>query len=71
MKIIDDWGELYSLSERNYRRYLREGAAGLEPDPKNYGRYLGSVAWWSIDATAKDYQAQIDFEALPATKDKR
>ena len=60
MKIVNDWGELFKMSERKYRQFLRAGAAGKEPEACKYGKCIGVVAFNSVDVKPRDYQFALD-----------
>lgn len=60
MKIVNDCGALYRLSERRYKKYLMDGltgsADGPGPSVKEYGTYIGSIDFHSLDARREDYR---------------
>jgi hypothetical protein len=43
MRYLSVMGYLYKVSERNYKRYLREVASQADPDLANFGKQLGEV----------------------------
>jgi len=62
MKIVDDYGELYRMSEDNYRRYLRSSADGENLSPSDFGgRLIGTIDFWTIDKKPIDYRDALDF----------
>lgn len=67
VKIVNSWGELYRMSDRNYLRYLRAGVDGKDPDASNFGKRIGVIAFTSIDAKPQDFKWTLDGEALANT----
>ncbi len=63
MKIVNDCGSLYRMTDRRYRKFLSDGEAGMEPNAREYGKLVGSVAFSTLDARPSDYamQYEIDF----------
>lgn len=54
------------MSDRNYRRFLRAGADGKDPDPKDFGgRRIGTISFHTVDREPQDYQWEL--EALSST----
>lgn len=65
MKIVNDWGQLWRMSDRNYRRYLKSGInvipRGLLPSPERFGgKLIGVIAFHAIDSRPSDYQFALD-----------
>lgn len=59
-RLVDYWGAIYRLSERNYVRFLRAGAAGVDAEPANFGgTFVGVVAFATVHADADAYQERL------------
>lgn len=56
MKLVNDWGSIYRLSDSAYRRFLDAGMLGKEPNARDYGTCLGSIAMSTMDAKPIDYE---------------
>lgn len=53
MKLINDWGEILKLTDKNYRRYLIDLATGndISPrSPKYEAKSLGIITFTSTEA---------------------
>lgn len=57
-RYVSTYGDLYRMTERNYRRYLRAGAKDDGVDPAKYGRYLGSVRTFT-DGSCADFANEL------------
>lgn len=57
MRIINDYGALYRLTEPAYERFLKDSIAGGLPKLDSYGKLIGV-----IDFTVEDFE-----EALKVT----
>lgn len=68
-RIVNHWGELYRLGERNYRLYLASGIEGKDPNPTDFGgKFIGVICFHSIDAKPIDYQNEMDRIIILAAK---
>lgn len=59
MRFIDDWGQLVRMSERAFWRFLRDGAAGKNPNASDYGKTIGIVDMHTVDAKPDDFRATL------------
>lgn len=59
MRIVNNYGELIRMSERNYKRFLQDGAAHPHTIvPADYGKMIGVIDFTCTDATKADYEMQ-------------
>ena len=56
MRLVNDFGEIVRMSERNYLRYLKDGAEGNIQAASKYGKVLGTLSWTATDCEVQDYQ---------------
>jgi len=59
-RYVDDWGEIIRMTERNFRRFLRDGAKGILEDPKNYGVVIGNISFRTIDTSPEDFNNSLE-----------
>ena len=59
MKIINEMGYLYRLSDRNYQRLLGEIARGDTYDLAKLGKPIGHITQNITDMSAEDAQEQL------------
>lgn len=72
MKVIDDWGVLVKMTDRDYLRYLRAGAEGKDPDSKDFGgRRIGEITFHTVDRTTRDYQDELNAETRRVAETRR
>lgn len=52
---------IYRLTNRAYKQFLQAGKDGKEPNARDYGKYIGNVAFTTIDTGPDDYRmAEIE-----------
>lgn len=72
MKMVTCMGGIWKLSDRAYRRFLKDLAAGKESDLNDYGKMVGSDAIDVTDLTAdgaKEILAGADPQYVVPSRD--
>ena len=65
MRLVNDFGEIVRMSERNFRKYLKDCAQKVQPASK-YGKVIGHLSLTSTDWTEEDFQCFVRMTKLPA-----
>lgn len=60
MKIVNDWGQLFRMSERKYKTYIIAGSEGKDPNASEYGKFIGVISFEGIDAKPKDFLWELE-----------
>ena len=59
-RVLVTMGYAYRVSERNYKRFLKDVAAGKDWNLEDYGKEVGSRTEQVTDITAEEAQAKLD-----------
>jgi hypothetical protein len=60
MRYVNAYGEIVRMSERNYRKFLRDGMAGKNPIAGGYGRIVSVIDFNGTDARETDYEYALE-----------
>lgn len=61
MRLVNCFGCIYRMSERNYRKFLRAGAADGSVRVDAYGKQIGVIDFTATDAEPREYQDTLDW----------
>jgi len=61
MKIVNYWGSLYKITDKNYKLYLLEGMKmNGDVEVGIFGHYIGQITFHALDAEAHDFQDELE-----------
>lgn len=60
MRYVNWFGMLWRMSDRNFKRYLRRGAAGKGWDLDDFGTHVGSIDFHSTDANQQSFEDKLE-----------
>jgi len=60
MRLVNCFGCIYRMSERNFRQFLRAGARDPSVRVDAYGKQIGVLSFSATDADAAEYQDVLE-----------
>lgn len=62
MRLVNDYGQIVRMTEKNYRKWLEAGAIGHIRPACNYGNAVGHLSFTATNQTMEGFKSQLETE---------
>jgi hypothetical protein len=60
VRLVNDWGVIVRMSERNFVKWLKLGASGDIQSADKFGKVIGSLSISTVDLDPEDFKFRLE-----------